>query len=197
MLLDHVITRPVSVLPAESLVTTDSCWLAPTRTLAEAGLTATEATGTFATVMVALPVFPSLIAVSVADPEALPVTRPLALTVATVALVLDHVTVRPLSVLPAESLVTAASWRVAPTKMLAAAGLTLTEATGTLATVIVAVAVFPSLVAETVVEPAAPAVTRPDDETAATPPFELDQLTARPTKTLPAESRVLAASCVV
>jgi len=80
--------------------------------------------------------------------------------------------------------------------MLAAAGLTLTEATGTLATEMVAVAVFPSLVAETVVDPAATAVTRPDDETVATPPVELDQLTARPTKTLPAESRVVAASCV-
>jgi len=79
----------------------------PTLTLADAGLTVTEATGTSATVIAAVPLWPSLVAVIVAEPVTTAVTRPLASTVATAVLLLDHVTTRPVSVLPVESLVTA------------------------------------------------------------------------------------------
>ena len=70
LLLDQVTTRPVSVLPTESLVAAESCCVAPTRMLAEAGLTVTEATGTFVTVIADGPLLPSLVAVIVADPAA-------------------------------------------------------------------------------------------------------------------------------
>jgi hypothetical protein len=56
------------------------------------------------TVIVAVPVFPSLVAVIVAVPAETPVTTPVfGSTDATPALLVDHVTVRPLSVLPALS----------------------------------------------------------------------------------------------
>ena len=70
LLLDHVTARPGSVLRAESLVTAESCWVAPTRMLVEDGLTVTEATGTFVTVIAEVPLLPSLVAVIIVDPAA-------------------------------------------------------------------------------------------------------------------------------
>jgi hypothetical protein len=105
--------------------------------LAIAGVTVTKATGTPVTVMVAVPLFPSLVAVTVAAPAATPVTTPLAETLATAPLLLVQLTTRPVSWFPAESLVTATSGTVAPTPTLADAGLTATAATGAEATCIV------------------------------------------------------------
>src|SRR5437867_4172722 len=131
LLLAHVTTRPLSGLPLASLGVAVSCTLAPTGTLAVAGLTATVATGTFVTVTVDVPLCPSLVAVIVAGPAATPLTSPLPLTVATAVLLLAHVTTRPLSGLPLASWGVAANCTVAPTTTLAAAGLTATDATGT------------------------------------------------------------------
>jgi len=72
-------------------------------TVAAAGLTVTEATGTFVTVMAAVPLCPSLVALMVAEPAATPVTRPLTDTVATAALLVAHVTARPVRAVPVES----------------------------------------------------------------------------------------------
>src|SRR6266852_1910592 len=58
------------------------------------GVTLTDATGTGVTVIVAVPLCPSLVAVIVAVPAPTAVTRPLAFTVATAALLLTHVTKR-------------------------------------------------------------------------------------------------------
>jgi hypothetical protein len=92
---------------------------------------ATVATGTGLTVIELVPVFPSLVAVIVTGPPTLTaVTRPLASTVATAGVLETQVTVRPVSTLLAASLVTAVSCCVAPTTMLAEAGLTVTVATG-------------------------------------------------------------------
>src|SRR6266566_1612822 len=193
--LDHVTTRPVRVPPAESLVTAESCRVPPTAMVADAGLTVTAATGTIVTVVTAVPLLPSLVAVIVAEPAATPVTKPLLVTVATAGLLLAQVTTRPASELPAESFVTAESCCVAPTAMLADVGLTVTEATGTLATVMVALLLLPSLVAVTVAEPRTTAVTRPLPLTVATAGLLLAQLTTRPMSGLPAESWVMAVSC--
>jgi len=100
--------------------------------LADAGLTVIAATGTFVTAVADVPLFPSLVAVIVAEPAVTPVTNPLALTVATAALLLAHVTTRPLRAVPFESFGAAVNWVVAPTVRLAAVGLTVTDATGTL-----------------------------------------------------------------
>src|SRR5947207_12814215 len=97
----------------------------------DGGVTSTDATGTALTVTAELPLFPSLVAVIVTGPPAaLPVTRPFASTVARVALLVPHVTVRPVSAFPAASLGVAVSWSVVPAVTLAEAGLTSTEATG-------------------------------------------------------------------
>src|SRR6266487_3748023 len=86
---------------------------------------------TDATVTAAVPLIPSLVAVIVAEPAATAVTRPLAFTVATAALLDVQVTVRPVSELPAASFSAATNVRVLPPKRLAVAGLTVTDATGT------------------------------------------------------------------
>src|SRR5437879_13482775 len=83
------------------------------------------------TVMVAVPLCPSLVAVIVAVPAAVPVTNPLVLTVATPASLEAHVTVRPVSGLPFASFGVAVSCAVDPTGTLTDAGVTLTDATGT------------------------------------------------------------------
>ena len=82
------------------------------------------------TVTLALPLFPSLVAVIVAGPGATPVTRPVAFTVAVDVLELVHVTVRPVRMLPLASLSVAVSCTVWPTWTGAAAGVTSTVATG-------------------------------------------------------------------
>src|SRR6266567_1197512 len=98
------------------------------------------------TVMDAVPLCPSLVAVIVAGPAAKAVTRPLLLTVATEVLELVQVTVRPVRMLPLASRSVALSWSVCPAGTLAVAGLTVTAA--------VCVMAVPLIVAETVFVPA-------------------------------------------
>jgi hypothetical protein len=97
--------------------------------------------------------------VIVAVPTATAVTNPPDETVVTPAALVAQVTTRPLSTLPAESFVTAVSCCVAATSMPADDGVTVTVFTGTRVTVMVAVAVLPSLVAVIDAEPVATAVT--------------------------------------
>src|SRR6266550_4179727 len=126
----HATGRPVKGLPLASLSVTFS-WRVPwSGSVAGAGLTTTVATGTSVTVAAAVPAFPSLVAVIVAGPAATPFTSPLLLTVAILVLLLAHVTVRPVSAVPAESFGVAVSCAVCPTVRLAVAGATATEATG-------------------------------------------------------------------
>src|SRR6266576_148212 len=186
--LDHVTVRPDRVLPFASLGVALSCTVFPAATRAEAGETATEATGTTVTVIVAVPVFVSLVAVIVAEPAAMPVTRPLPLTTAAAVLLLDHVTTRPDRVLPFASLGVALSCTVFPAATLAEAGETATEATATSVTVIVAVPLCPSLVAVIVADPGARAVTLPLTSATATEVLLLDQAIARPNSALPLAS---------
>ena len=65
--------------------------------------------------MLAVPLLPSLEAVMVTDPAATPVTRPLAVTVASEGALLDQLTTFPGTALPAESLGVARSCTVVPT----------------------------------------------------------------------------------
>jgi hypothetical protein len=60
--------------------------------------TVTVATGASVTVMLALPVLPSLVAVMLAVPTAIPVTTPCGETMATVVLLELQVTARPVRV---------------------------------------------------------------------------------------------------
>src|SRR5437899_437121 len=167
--------------------------------LADAGVTATEATGTALTVTDAVPFIPSLVAVMVTGPpRALPVTMPLASTLAIVASLLSQVTVRPVSGLPFASLGVAVSCTVAPTTMLAVGGVTATVATGMGVTVTAAEPLLPSLVAVTVTGPPAPLpVTRPLASTLAMVASLLSQVTVRPVSGLPFASLGVAVSCTV
>lgn len=83
------------------------------------------------TVIEAVALFPSLDAMIVAVPAAIAVTRPSDETVATVARLVDHVTTRPLSMLPASSFRCAVSNVVCPTTSSAVAGVRVMVATGT------------------------------------------------------------------
>src|SRR5690242_476778 len=149
------------------------------------------------TVMADVPLCPSLVAVIVAEPAATPVTSPLELTVAAAVLPLLQVTTRPGRVLPFASLGVAVSCTVWPTPTLAEGGLTVTDATGTLVTVIADVPLCPSLVAVIVAEPATPPVTRPLPLTVATEVLLLVHVTTRPDRVLPLASFTVAVSCTV
>ena len=129
----------MSGLPAESLGVAVSCTVCPTYRLPDAGVTVTDATGTVVTVTLEEALRPSLAAVTVVEPAATPVTSPLAVTVATPVLLLDQVTVLPVSTAPVESRVVAVSCTVCVGSTLADAGLTLIEATGGRVTATVAV----------------------------------------------------------
>lgn len=92
---------------------------------------ATVRTGTGLTVSVAEPDFPSLVAVIVAVPMAIPVARPdEKFTVATAGLLELHVTRRPVKTLPCASFVVAANCLVCVGKIVAEVGATSTVATG-------------------------------------------------------------------
>src|SRR5205809_730624 len=82
------------------------------------------------TVMAELPLFPSLVAVIVADPAVTPVTSPVPFTLAADGLLLDHVIDRPTSVLPFASFSVAVSCSVWPSFTVADAGVSVTVATG-------------------------------------------------------------------
>src|SRR2546428_11020283 len=130
LLVAQVPVRPVSTFPAASLVVAVSCTVTPTGTVA--GATVSDATGTgggTVTVTAAVPFFPSAVAMIVAEPTATPVTNPVADTVATAGLLLAHVTARPVSTLPAESLVVAVSCAVLPTRSVPGDGATAIDAT--------------------------------------------------------------------
>src|SRR5713101_582099 len=197
LLLIHVTTRPESGLPLASLGVAVSCTVCPTGMLAVAGLTVTDATGTFVTVMPAVPVALSHAAVTITVPAASAVTSPDPFTVATPPLLVAHVTGRPVKTLPFASFGVAVNCTFCPTIIVAVAGLTVTEATGTLFTVTAAVPLLPSLLAVIVAAPAATPVTSPPPFTVAIPEALLDQAIARPVKGLPLASLGVALSCTV
>src|SRR5207249_9841862 len=149
-------------------------------TLIETWLTGTQPDGAGVTVTSEVPVLPSQVAVMVAVPAAAPLTSPLPFTVAAAVLPLDQVTIRPKSGMPPASFGVAVSCVVLPSGTLAEAGLTVTEATGTLDTVISEVLVVPSQVAVMVAVPAAAPLTSPLPFTVAAAVLSLDQVTTRP-----------------
>src|SRR5436190_860347 len=149
------------------------------------------------TVMAAVPLCPSLVAVIVAEPATTPVTSPLGLTVATAVLLLDHVIVRPDSALPLASFGVAVSWTVLPAGTLAVAGLPVAGAAGTCTTVMADVPLCPSLVAVMVAEPATFPVTSPLGLTVATAVLLLDHAIVRPDSGFPFASFGVAVSCTV
>lgn len=166
--------------------------MAPAITFAVAGLTVTEPTGTATMFIVALPVFPSLVAIIAVEPTPVAVTSPVEDTVAIAVLPVLHVTTRPVRTVWFKSYVVAVACAVWPTWMLEAKGDTLTESTGIGVTVIEDVPPLPSLVAVITATPLATAVTNPADETVARVGSLDDHVTTRPDNTLPLTSFVVA-----
>jgi hypothetical protein len=109
----HVTVRPVNVAPFASFKVAVAGVDWPAETDDVPNDTVTDATGgggggaTAVTVSVTEPLWPSLVAMIPVVPTVRPLARPSAVTDATVELADDHVTVRPPSVFPLESFVTA------------------------------------------------------------------------------------------
>ena len=196
----QLMLRPVRTFPLASLVTAFACVDCPTAMLDEFNVTVTLATGTATTVTAAEPLTPSLVAVTVALPNATACTEPLLETVTMPLLELVQVIVRPVKTLLAASFNTAVACPDEPTLRLEKPRETLTEATGdgaAVAIVTLALPAFPSLVALMTAEPAAIPVTRPDELTEATEGAELDHVTTRSVTTAPVESFTTAVAWVV
>jgi hypothetical protein len=158
--------------------------------------TVTVATGAWVTVIVALPLCPSLVAVMLAVPTETPVTTPVvADTVATAVLPDVQVIVRPVSGLPFASKVVALACDVPTAVIEVGARDTVTDATGATVTVIADAPFFPSLVAVIVALPAATAVTNPFASTVAAAELSDAQLRVRPVSRFPFPSLVSAVSC--
>ncbi len=119
------------------------------------------ATAACETEMVAVPFFPSDVAVIVAEPVLTAVIMPFASTVATAALLVLHVMARPLSGFCAASYAVAESCACTPGAASTCGGVTTTLATGVFSTVIVAIPDLPFTLAATCVDPSATPVTTP------------------------------------
>jgi hypothetical protein len=164
VLLDaHVTVRPLSTLLAASCNVDVSCWVPPTTIGVVGAESVTVVTGASDTVIEAVPILASLVAVIVVPPAPIALTRPFPSTVATASSLDFHVTTRPVSVFPLPSFVAALSccFGVTPSTTVADEGLTVTVATGTgLTTIVGVVAPGPdSIVAVIVPVPGLTAVT--------------------------------------
>jgi hypothetical protein len=162
----------------------------------EASATITDAVPAVGTVSVAEPLFPSLVAMMLAEPAPTAVTKPVLLTVATAALLDTQATVRPVSTAPLASVIVAVACVVPPIGTVEEASDTVIDATGGTTTVRFAVPLFPSLEAVMPAVPAATAVTTPAPSTVATPELLDDQVMARPVRTLLLASLAVALALV-
>jgi len=129
----HATVRPASVAPRSSRSTALAVVAVPSVSDGSASVTCTVATGAGATVIDALPLFPSLVAVIVADPAAIADTTPALFTEAIAGADDDQSTGRPASTAPALERSSAVADAVAPTVICAGDSDTVTVATPTFA----------------------------------------------------------------
>jgi hypothetical protein len=101
--LDQVTDGLVATLPEASTTVAESCCVDPGWSSAVAGETVILEGGGAVTERAVLPTFASLIALIVAAPAAIPVTRPEELTVASAGLELCQATMRPVTTRPVAS----------------------------------------------------------------------------------------------
>jgi hypothetical protein len=151
----HATMRSVTTAPLVSRTVADSATVWPVVTVDVVGFTVTLPTGMGTTLMVALPLLPSLVAVTVATPGATAVTLPLGETIATAVLLDDHTTARSVTTTSFASRTTAESDVTCVGTSATDAGDTVTLPTGTGTTVTDALPLLPPLVAEIVAPPTA------------------------------------------
>src|SRR3954469_11194891 len=175
-------------LPFASTAVAVSCTVEPSLTLAVGGRTVTVAAGPGVTVMVDVPLLPSLVAVIVALPTSRPVTTPVDETVATASLLDFQVTTRSVTVVPLMSFTVGTRATVDPLAMLTAKGDSETLPTAAGVTVSAVLALLPSLVAVIVAVPVMSDFTTPVAETVATLVLEEAQVTTRSVTTTPLTS---------
>jgi len=111
-----------------SRLSANSCCVAPSIKLDEAGFTVTDAMGIGKTLIVAPPLLPSLVAAMVAVPTLTPVTSPLAETVAMLVSSELQLTERPITTPPATSNVVAVACALSDVAIVVGARTTVTEA---------------------------------------------------------------------
>jgi len=165
--------------------------------VAELGETITAFAGTGATLTRVVPFTPSLVAVIVTAPSAIPVTSPEDDTVATLSSLLAHVTVCPVSVLPSLSRVVALSCTDPPTTIDGLDGAIVTDATPGASTVTVEASDFPPVLAAICTSPGAMPETTPSSETVAMSVCSDAQKTFRPVRTPPFASWTVTCSVTV
>lgn len=149
---DQLTVTPLSAVPDELYAVAENCAASPTEPDADDGDTVTRATvfvvdgagvGVGFVVVVVLvvvtvpftcvlaePLFPSLVAVSVASPGPTARAKPVWSTVTAEGLLLDHAIERPASVFPFASRSVAVKGALSPTSPAALPGVTVTLATG-------------------------------------------------------------------
>jgi hypothetical protein len=192
----QVITRPVNTSFCASRVVAVSRALPPTVTVTGLGPTLTLATGIAVTVTAATALFPSTDAVITAGPGEMPVTSPVASTVATLGALEDQVNFFPVSGCPCASSAVAVSLAVVRTWIDVVSGETDTEAAVFASTVTFASAYFPSELAAICTLPGATPVTTPSSDTVAMALSLLAQNTWRSDSGFPWASRTVACSGV-
>lgn len=184
----HDMLRPVSATPFASRADAEAIWVSPTRMVALLTAIDTDATGTWVTVSVALPDFPSDVALIFVDPGDVAVTTPKASTDATAAFDDCQLTARPVSDVPCASVAVAMACVVCPGRSEVTPSTTPTDATGAGVTVTTAIAVLPSATAVMVADPTLSPTTRPDDDTVAIDGTRLVHVKVRPLNVPPCAS---------
>jgi hypothetical protein len=193
----QVTGRSVSTFPLASFTVAASVVVCPITTLGVAGAIVTEFTGAFVTVTDVIPLFPSLVAVIVADPAATAVMRPADDTVATAGALVPHVTTRFVTTVPLASLTVIVGVDVCATKRGMLVGASVTLPTGIAVTVTVEDPLFPSAVAVIVAVPGATPVTTPDADTVAVAALLVPHVRGRSVTTVPFSSFTVAVNVVV
>jgi hypothetical protein len=194
LLVDHVTTRPLSASPALSRGSADSWVVCPTTISTLDGLTSIVATGTAETEIDATAERPSAVARMTAPPVASAVTMPSSVTVATLALLVVHVTGLPGSTFPALSSGSAVSWTDSPTSMPRLLDDSLIDATGVGVTVTSASASCPCTLAAILTVPTDTPVTSPPAVTSAIAGSSVAQRMPSPASMVPSAERASARS---
>ena len=192
----HDTVRPVTTAPFTSRTVATRSAVPPMESVALPGATVTLPIAAGDTVIVAVPVLPSTVAVMVLDPAATAVTRPVLDTEATDGELDDQSTTRPSTIAPFTSRTVAAKSMAPPTVSEAGVGAMLTDAIGGAFTVTVADPVRPSAWARMITVPTPTAVTTPVDETVATLGDPLLQVMVRSRSTAPDASSAIAVRTV-